>query len=135
MTSRKKQLEGTRIYYIRKNDGSERRVTVPASWKVTFGPIWTPTAGSSSGLKYALRFYEGAKEHQRMVICDVEEFRDMSIPVVEKRKQSKRETYWKRGEAGDKAVVAEAIIEDWVNPDEPARTPNEEFLTIEHKKS
>lgn len=79
-----KQVETT-TYFVRRANNKEQYITVPAAWKVTFGPL---APGSKTFHDYAakgwtLRFYE-AKDKQRAVFTDVFEFRDMSIQITDK---------------------------------------------------
>lgn len=55
------------------------RITIPDSWKVTFGALVPAKAGSSQG-PYGLRLWEGT-DKQRAAFPDVIAFRDVTIPV------------------------------------------------------
>ncbi|MBU2346597.1 MAG: hypothetical protein KJ888_20600, partial [Gammaproteobacteria bacterium] len=56
--------EKTITYILKHDDGTERKVTVPESWKVTFGPaVKGGNAGRSTNpggpkMPMCLRFYE-----------------------------------------------------------------------------
>lgn len=124
-----------KTYVLEKTNGQKSRVTVPAAWKLTFGPIWIPAKGNSHELKYALRFYEGNKENQRAVFSDVKSFRDTSIQIEEQVTKTRAETYYKDTRNGRKAVQAEAKVTEWANPDAPDESePEDEFLTLEHNQ-
>jgi hypothetical protein len=62
-------------------DGSERvfEVTIPATWKVTFGPL---AQGGPHVQCMALRIYE-TKEKQRACFINVMSFFDLDIPIKE----------------------------------------------------
>lgn len=121
-----------KTYILELKNGQQRRVTVPANWKVTFGPLIPGERGGGNGC-LALRFYE-TKDKQRAIFTDVKSFRDSEIPILEKRVKTKRQVVEKASKQGQKGVVVEAKIEDWVNPDEPEETP-EEFLSLDHVSS
>lgn len=105
-------------YLLQMQDGTQKKVTVPEDWKVTFGPLTPGGKGEPSHGAKALRFWTG-KDKQRAVFTNVESFRDMSIPIEEKVVKSQSETYY-RGEGEDKkAVVVEVAQSEWVNPDAP----------------
>lgn len=127
----------TTVYILDLANGNQRRVTVPSTWKVTFGPavpFVKNTAGHMVDRGYALRFYEGNKENQRAIFTDVQSFRDQAIPIEEKITRTKRQTMRKEhGRGGHKDVEVEARVTEWVNPDSPVEA-NEEFLAIEGNK-
>jgi hypothetical protein len=67
--------EPTTTYLIETKD-EWVEMTVPSTWKVTFGPM---APGSSAHYdKVGLRFYE-AENKQRAYVPDVRSFRDLSI--------------------------------------------------------
>lgn len=106
-------------YFVERHNGQDQKVTVPASWKVTFGPQNPGVKGNGPTGEPCLRFYKSANQ-QRMVITGVKSFRDMSIVIEEKRTTVKQESFRKAGPDGaDKVVMMNASMEEWVNPDEP----------------
>lgn len=117
--------ESLTTYFVRRRGGNDQKVTVPSSWKVTFGPL-NPGSRNPEGGHPALRFYE-AENKQRMVITDVMEFRDMAIAVEEKRVSVKKQTFYKDTPSGQKAVVMGAELEEWVNPDAPDQGSADEY--------
>jgi hypothetical protein len=124
--------EKKKVYLLETKSGSQRKLTVPRDWKVTFGPT-VPFERKNSGRYdecWALRLYEGDK--LRAVLTDVRNFRDLDIEVLEKRISSKRQVIEKASKKGGKTVVAEAKIEKWVDPDDPeeAGTTPEEYLRL-----
>jgi hypothetical protein len=82
--------------YLVETDEGIYRVTVPADWLITFGPMYISTkrfgnrdmSGVKIDIPTALRFYEG--KHQRACLLNVSMFRDLSIkvemPVIRKGK-------------------------------------------------
>ena len=87
--------------YLVKRRGEELKVTVPASWKVTYAPIQPGAHGEP-----CLRFYESDKQ-QRAIFTDVQSFMDTSINVsklitttksVEEVKQDEWDLYERKGE-------------------------------------
>lgn len=123
-------------YAMRLRGGGERKVTVPTSWKVTFGPTipFTKHGRMESGISeaWAVRFYDG--ERLRGIFTDVQSFRDIGIQVLEKRIRSKRQIVEKAAKYGGRSAVVEAKIETWVDPDEPdeANEADQEFLQLGH---
>jgi hypothetical protein len=76
--------EKMKTYEVETVDGGKRRITIPASWKVTFGPlipgVQQDRYGRNRRYPIALRIYE-SKEQQRAIFTDVASFRDTSIVV------------------------------------------------------
>ena len=120
-------------YLVSRAKGNDVKITVPASWKVTFGPLNPGSKNLAGNGAPALRFYE-SENRQRAVITDVLSFRDMSIKVEEKRTNVKQQVLSKDTPHGKKNVVVEGRVEEWVNPDEPQHSgATEEFFRLEHK--
>lgn len=117
-----KKTDGTKTYILDLNNGNMRRVEVPASWKLTFGPT-IPYTGKNGMVPVsqggtALRFYEGNKENLRAVFTDVRAFRDSSVPVMEKRTETQKKVIKKASAGGMHDVHVEARVTEWVNPDD-----------------
>lgn len=111
---------GNRVYLLELKGGKQRRVTVPNTWKVTFGPTIPYVKNEHRGNEcWSLRFYEKTKDNLRAIFTDVVSFRDSEIPVSEKRIRTKRQVVEKESQKGGKAVIAEARIEEWIDPDAP----------------
>lgn len=110
-----KEVEET-TYLLYMEDGSQKKVTVPASWKVTFGALY-PGKEANHG-KTGLRFYS-ATSKQHAVFTNVSSFRDASIKLEERVTTRKEETFYKGDGDNQKAVVVEGQVHEWVNPDEP----------------
>lgn len=102
-------------YLFLMDDNSERKVTVPADWNVTFGAL-IPGSQSNAG-RIALRIWKG--KQQKAVFEGVKGFRDMSIPIEEKITKTQAETYYKGEGDNRKAVNVEVAASEWVNPDKP----------------
>jgi len=131
--------EPKRTYLLELKNGGQRKLTVPAGWKVTFGPTVPFERKGSAGYRgdegtWALRLYEKG-DRLRAIFTDVRSFRDLSISVEEKRIRTKRQTIEKASSKGGKAVVAEAKIEEWVNPDDPDASSGvvDDFLRLDYK--
>lgn len=119
-----------KTYVMTTTGGGMRRVTVPAKWKVTFGPLVPPKErdhGSSKG--FALRFYEGANQ-QRAVFTDVIAFRDESLKVEERITKTKHKVATKQAPGGAKQVVMEARVTEWRDPLQPDDGGDTEFLSL-----
>lgn len=70
----------TRTYEIEHADGGRVRIEVDESWKVTYGPI----VGAGKALAVggmAFRVWE-SETKQRMLLTNINSFRDVSIPVT-----------------------------------------------------
>lgn len=127
--------EGTRTFILTLKDGDTRKVTVPSSWKLTFGNVIPFQGRNSSGseVRIALRFYEKNKEDLRAVMTDVVSFREEgTMAVSEKRTTVQRQASQKRTEQGMRDVIVEARVTEWVNPDKEEGTGSapEEFLKL-----
>lgn len=135
-TKKTAEVEKT-TYLLTKKGGTEQKVSVPSKWRLTFGPT-TPyerkNGGYGNGQEvWALRFYEGTK--LKAIFTDVQSFRELgSITIEEKVVRVSRQRMQKGGRTGGKEVVAEAKVEEWINPDDPDE-PDEEFKTLEFKPS
>lgn len=114
-----------KTYILDVADG-QKRVEVPSNWKLTFGPA-VPYSGKPGSVGfngenvtngYSLRFYEGSKDNLRAIFTGVKSFRDSDIPIKEKRTQVQRKVIDKRTAGTTKAVVVEARVTEWVDPDD-----------------
>jgi hypothetical protein len=113
-----KPAEPALTTYLVSRKTGDMKITVPSSWKVTFGPLNPGNKSGGTCGDPCLRFYE-SETKQRAVITQVESFRDLSIAVEEKRVSVKQQTLHKNTPNGDKAVIVEGRVEEWVNPDDP----------------
>jgi hypothetical protein len=129
----KKANPETKTFILGLKGGHIRKITIPATWKLTFGSVVPfgpgPRHGGEGGV--ALRLYEGNKENLRAVMTDVVSVRDASIQMMEKRTSTQRKAAQKQTPHGMKDVVVEARVTEWVNPDaeEDEGQPNE-FLKL-----
>ena len=121
----------TKTYILEMKDNGQQRVTVPATWKLTFGPICPGSRDGAynSGGGIALRFYENNKDNQRAVFTGVVSFRDSSIRIEEKVVEVKQQRMRKATPQGEKDFVVEANVSYWRNPDDP-QTPDPEFTAL-----
>lgn len=114
---------GDKTYIIMHEDGTERKITVPEDWKVTFGPATkgfntTPrTGGAPYKVPMALRFYESDTK-QRAIFTDVVSFRDSSIKIEEKKVKIQEKDGFVECEGVKKRTTFQAKTTEWVNPDE-----------------
>lgn len=115
----KKVNDSTKTYLLHLANGNLRRVTVPASWKITFGPTvpFERKPGYSADMgKWALRFYEGAKENLRAIFTDVVSFHDEGIDIKERVTRVQRKATLKKTPNGMKDVLVEARVTEWRSP-------------------
>lgn len=109
-----------KTYIITHEDGTRRRVTVPESWKVTFGPAVAGESKSSNGNRFkmpmALRFYE-TKDKQRAIFTDVVSFRDSSIKIEEEKVSVQEKEGYVEFEGTRKKTIFQAKTKEWVDPD------------------
>lgn len=133
MTKKKTPVNSDITYIMDLIGGGQRKVTVPANWKPTFGPTIPFTKDGRMASReqggYALRFYAGSKENLRMIFTDVATFRDSSIVIEEKVTKVEEQTVRKQTAAGAKDFVIQAKHTSWVDPDAPV-VPEQEFLTM-----
>lgn len=126
-----------KTYVLELKNGGLRRVTVPATWKVTFGPT-TPyerkNSYESGQLVWAVRFYEGNKENLRAIFTDVKSFRDESIPILEKVTKVQRKATQRATASGFKDVVVEARVTEWRDPDKEDEEDDNAAFLLEAKE-
>lgn len=133
----KAKEEANKVFILTLKNGNVRKITIPASWKMTFGSL-VPYSSDRQGRRdensggAALRLYEGSKENLRAVMTDVISIRDASIEMMERRTSVQRKVAQKSTPHGMKDVMVEARMTEWVNPDAEGggdETPNE-FLKL-----
>jgi hypothetical protein len=119
MTTRENKVEMT-TYIIEFENHQKRRITVPSSWKVTFGPATAgsnkPTTGYNHKMPMAIRFYE-SKDKQRAIFTDVVSFRDTSIIFEEEVVNTKIKEGFVEVDGVRKATSFSATTKEWVSPD------------------
>ena len=115
-----------KTYIIDCKDGTRKRVTVPASWKVTFGPAAAGVNASTERgrlqMPMALRFYESDKQ-QRAIFTDVVSFRDSSIKMEEEKFKVQEKDGYMECEGVRKRTTFQAKVREWINPDEEVAVP------------
>jgi hypothetical protein len=121
MSKKKQEKEVVmKNYLIEKENGKRMRITVPANWKVTFGPAARGLDKSTNPQRYqmplALRFYENETQ-QRAIFTDVKSFRDMSIPVMVEEIRTQEKDGHIEVEGKRKTTVFRATTKEWVDPD------------------
>lgn len=121
---RKSKKTGMTEYLILHKDGTERKITVPDDWKVTFGPVCVPRGGEKYGggssMPLALRFYESDTK-QRAIFTNVASFRDLSIKTEVKKVTVSEKNGFVECEGQRKATIFQAKTEEWVDPDQPQK--------------
>lgn len=119
--------EAKTTYLLELENGGRRKIVIPSSWKVTYGPL---VPGSKDGNlqgrgALCLRIWEGSKDNQRAVITGVVGFRDLSLPVQDEITTSHEEVVSKQTEQGMRDVVVRGEVKEWVDPDKPRPLPSE----------
>jgi hypothetical protein len=116
----------TKTYLIEFENKTRKKITVPETWKVTFGPSVAgpqkPVPGYQHKMPMALRFYETA-EKQRAIFTDVISFRDMSIEIEEEVTSTQEKQGFMECDGVRKATTFQAKTREWVNPDRPQERP------------
>ena len=118
-------------YLVEFTDGSRKKITVPDTWKVTFGPVVKSlrSTTSATNIEYrdkipvALRFYE-SETKQRAIFTNVKSFRDMSILIEEEVITTKDKIGRMEVDGISKNVSVKAEMRDWVNPDSEEDKPD-----------
>ena len=118
----------TRTLLIKKKDGVEIQIDIPEEWHVTFGPAAVGMGRGEGKIPFALRIYETDKM-QRAIFTDVESFRDMSIPIREKRINVQEKDGFVELDGTRKRTTFQARTAEWVNPDE-SESPRANLLKM-----
>lgn len=113
---KKATAEVMKTYIIQKSDETIR-ITVPAEWKVTFGP-GVPRNNKNGfnhnqEIGWALRFYEST-DKQRAIYTNVRGFFDASIKTERLVKAVKVETKSENNHKGSKANEVVEKAEEWI---------------------
>lgn len=125
-----------KTYLLTMEDGKRKKVTVPASWKVTFGPLvpgGKDTNYNSRGA-LSLRFWEG-KDLQRAVFTGVASFRDQSIGIEEEIIRSEEQVFTKEVDGEERNFVAQAVVREWQNPDAPRAAMKQNLLHAPNERA
>ena len=100
------------------DDNTRKRITVPETWKVTFGPAAKGMNASKNGsnlrMPMALRFYEDEK-HQRAIFTDVKSFMDSSIKIEEEIVNIKEKDGFVECDGVKKRTTFQAKTKEWIN--------------------
>lgn len=111
--------EEMKTYIVKHEDGTERKITVPESWKVTFGPAVKGNHGNKYEkfkMPMCLRFYESDTK-QRAIFTDVVSFRDSSISIEEKKTSIQEKDGFVECDGIKKRTTFQAKTTEWVDPD------------------
>lgn len=107
-------------YGSRSTGTARTRITIPETWKVTFGPI--VGAGKAIGMGNTLRVWESDTK-QRLLISGVLSFRDISIPVTMAAVRAFGRTTWHADNGSWTGEHAEKVEKRWVSVDEVSDAP------------
>ena len=110
----------TKTLILEMSKGAERRLTIPADWTITFGPVAIGAKYSSNdGSANVLRLYEDVgRKHLKAVFKDVRAFFEEGIQIVERKTETKQKTYQQMNEKTGKMEAYQASVKrkTWVNP-------------------
>lgn len=98
----------TTTYEIETNRGTYR-ITVPSTWKVTYGPVSPGKFGDGGN---ALRIYEDEKR-QRAMLTNVTSFRDISLPTLKLNKTVKGKTTWEVADEHEDHSTVTSTDKSW----------------------
>lgn len=138
MTKKKQATVETKTLIIDMSRGEDRRITIPADWTITFGPVAIGAKFSSSdGSSNVLRLYSDVgRKHLKAVFKDVRAFFEEGIEIVERRTETKNKTYNQINPTSGKSEAYQATVKrkTWVDPyaDED-EDDAQEFNDFEHK--
>lgn len=115
-----------KTYILDCDDGTRKRITVPADWKVTFGPAASGGNKIILGERHlkmpmALRFYE-SEHRQRAIFTDVKSFRDASIEIEIEEVRIQEKDGYVECDGVRKRTTFQAKTKEWVSPDIPMGT-------------
>lgn len=121
-----KKPKGSRTLILTIKSGSQRRITIPSGYAITFGPLIPGLKQISNGHTgvAALRIYDSDKD-QVACFTDVLAFRDASLMIEEKVTRTERKVVRKNSHEGSRDVEVEARVTEWVNPDIAVKVPSE----------
>lgn len=97
-------------------NGKDRKITIPADWTITFGPIGVGARNHGESTN-VLRFYADASKKQlkavfRNVIC----FHEEGIQIREKVVRKKNKTFKRQEKNGEQSYQAEVRQTTWRDP-------------------
>ena len=109
------------------------RVRVPATWRITYGPV-IGAAGKSSYGGNVLRIWEG-RDHQRGLWNDVVSFRDVSIErLVAAVRRFGTEDWYRDDGSFDHPAITQLVEHGW-QPEESLVTGRPDWLDQPDKES
>ena len=137
MTKKKQATVETKTLIIDMSRGEDRRITIPADWTITFGPVAIGAKFSSSdGSSNVLRLYSDVgRKHLKAVFKDVRSFFEEGIEIVERRTETKNKTYNQINPTTGKSEAYQATVKrkTWVDPYADEDEDDEhEFNGFEH---
>ena len=108
--------EGTKTLILEMNKGDDRKVTIPADWTITFGPIGVG-ARHDGNSTHVLRLYEDAgKKKLKAVFRNITAFHEEGIQILEKVVRKKNKTFKRKERNGEKTYAAEVRQTTWRDP-------------------
>lgn len=118
------KIEKTKTYIMRLTNGEVRKVTVPETWRVTFGATIPYAKGDQYGRTaalekgYSVRIYSDAKKtNLEAVFGDVRDFRKADIAVEERVTERQSKTIYEDVPGqGRKGYEVEACVSRWCDP-------------------
>jgi len=125
-----KKLDSKTTYILEMKDGSLKKITVPSTWRLTFGLTHPGQRDGSYSKETALRLYAG--NSQKAVFTGVATFRDTSIEIEERVTETKQQMASVDTPDGKREMVVEAHIHSWRNPDDNHQ-PGKQFLKLPGK--
>lgn len=129
MGKRKSEV-GERTLLMGCRGGKLRKVTFPASWKITFGPLAPGSKGYDGAANgVTLRLYAGTSD-QRAAFTDVTWFRDETLRVQERVTKTSRRTVEHDGNGLSKGTVVEATVHEWNDEMAPAPAVNPHLAAL-----
>lgn len=118
----------TRTYILQLLDGGKRKLTIPATWKITFGNVLPYNKTSNTGGPYdpphgwqsriVLRVYEGSKDNLRAVMHDVLSFHEENVVILESRPKKVTTARLKEIDGKQDVELKEVGIDEWFDPDQ-----------------
>lgn len=115
-------LPETRTYEIVTTRGKQR-VTVPESYKITFGAVVPGSKANGYGGGWGLRIWETA-DKQRAVFSDVISFRDLSIPIEVAAVRKFGSDEWIADDGTWVGKNAELVEKGWMSIDRIGSAPS-----------
>jgi len=99
-----------------------RKITIPADWTISFGPLAVGLKSNGMESPNVLRIYADKKRADLVAVYrDVISVSDERVIVSQKKTTKKQKVFHKRGGNGEQSFAAEIRKTSWTNPyaDEP----------------